>query len=249
MKIIESSIPQSLISLIQADFKVQWRQRKSPVMATLLAVVLLVTWKSFATMINGPQILLASCIAIVIMGMGLLGYPNLVARDREKGIFQRLRVTPAPTWTIMLSRILIQCLVISIMAGVVLSVAYFYNKIALDVKGYFLTVLATILCGTVFLGLGQTIVGFIKSSDLVNSTGRFIYFPLVFGGALAELGILGKITREIIDWSPYGTVLKVLTGAMNISAWNMNCSIALLVTILYAIFFAIIGIKWFKWTN
>ena len=51
---------------------------------------------------------LASCITVGLMAIGLMGYSNSVARDRDKGIFQRLRVAPLPAWTIMMSRLFVQ---------------------------------------------------------------------------------------------------------------------------------------------
>ena len=41
-----------------------------------------------------------------------MGYTNAIARDRDKGVFQRLRVAPLPTWAIMGSRLSVQLLLI-----------------------------------------------------------------------------------------------------------------------------------------
>jgi ABC-2 type transport system permease protein len=249
MLIKTPSVGQALTSLLKADFLVQWRQKRSPLMATMLAIVILVTWKNLAHSGNGPFILVASCITIVLLGIGIMGYPGLISRDRERGVFQRLRVTPTPVWTIMISRLIVQAAVIALTTCVVLIFAGVINNFHLSIAGYILTIVASVVCGSVFLGIGQILAGFIKSTDTLNSAGRFIYFPLAFGGALAELNYLGKTTKEIIDWSPYGTAQAVLQAAMNTGVWNLHIFIALVLTILYALIFAVIGIKWFKWNN
>ena len=112
-----------------------------------------------------------------------------------------------------------------------------------------MTILASVVCGSVFLAIGQILVGFIKSTETLNSAGRFIYFPIVFGGALAEMNVFGSTTKIIIDWSPYGTVQSVLQTVLTASGWTAHVYIALALTMIYALIFAIIGIKWFKWNN
>ena len=57
-----------------------------------------------------------------LLSTSLLGYAITIARDREKGVFQRLRVTPAPTWTIMTSRLAMQAIANLIIAIVVVIV-------------------------------------------------------------------------------------------------------------------------------
>ena len=249
MQIKTPSITQSISALLKADFTVQWRQGKSPLMATFLAIVILVTWKNLAHNNDNPAVLLAACITIVQLGIGLMGYPGIIARDREKGVFQRLRVTPVHTWTIMLSRLIVQASVIALATSIVLLFAFFTNKFPLSLTNYILTLLASVVCGSVFLGIGQLLAGFIKSAETLNSTARFIYFPLAFGGALAEMNILGSTTKIIIDWSPYGTVQTVLQAALNASGLDAHFYIAFTLTVIYSLIFGIIGIKWFKWNN
>jgi ABC-2 type transport system permease protein len=247
MEIKKPTLRQGLISLLRADFTVQLRQSRSPLMATLLAIVILISWKNLAK--NYTLGLLASCIIIVLLGMGLLGYPGTISRDRDKGVFQRLRVTPVPVWTIMASRLVVQLAIIAFTTVVVLLFARFINHISLNFKEYILTIMASVLCGGLFLGIGQFMAGLIKSAETLNSAGRFIYFPLAFGGALAEMNILGNTTRNIIQWSPYGTVQTVLLAAMGSTGPYGHLFAALLLTAGYAILFISAGIFYFKWNN
>src|SRR5258708_22542514 len=90
--------------------------------------------------------------------IAILGYAMTVARDREKGVFQRLRVTPAPTWTIMSSRLLVQVAAIVAMAVLVLVAADLVERVSLTAEGYVLPFLVGIFSSHLFLCLCPAVV-------------------------------------------------------------------------------------------
>jgi len=67
----------------------------------------IITWRPVVQQVGAP-FALSSCITIGLIAIGLIGYSNMMARDRERGVFQRLRLTPATTWDIMFSRLMVQ---------------------------------------------------------------------------------------------------------------------------------------------
>src|ERR1044072_9560917 len=107
-----------LNSLLRADLTTQWRNRRSFVLLLLVPVIILISWKGVVEKLGGP-FALSSSITIGLVATGLMGYSNSVARDRDKGIFQRLRVAPMPTWCIMASRLLIQLMMILLLTIIV----------------------------------------------------------------------------------------------------------------------------------
>jgi len=68
-------------------------------------------------------------------------------------------------------------------------------------------------------------------------------------GLFGEMGVLGDQVKQIVMWSPYGTVKRVVAAGMNPSTWNNEITMALLVTLAYAALFAFVGIRKFKWSN
>src|SRR5450432_2912825 len=103
---MELSIPKTsttLSCLLRADLTTQWRNRRSFLLVLLMPVAILFSWKSVIDKFGGPFVL-STCITLGLVSIGLMGYSNAIARDRDKGIFQRLRVAPVPTWCIMTSR-------------------------------------------------------------------------------------------------------------------------------------------------
>src|SRR2546425_142785 len=111
---METTIPKTstvLSSLFRADFTTQWRNRRSFIPVLLVPVIILISWKGLVDKLGGA-FALSTCITIGLIAIGLMGYSNSIARDRDKGVFQRLRVAPMPSWCIMVSRLLVQLMMI-----------------------------------------------------------------------------------------------------------------------------------------
>lgn len=239
---------EGLMSLMRADFTTQWRNRRSVMLVLLVPVVILISWKGLVDKL-GAVFVLSNCITIGLTAIGLMGYSIAIARDRDKGVFQRLRVAPIPSWTIMMSRISVQMAMILLLTLCVYVAGFYVDRITISPLGYLLGFVAAFAGGAVYLGLGQMIVGLIKNADTVNSTTRLVYFVFIMVGMFGELGVLGKQVSEIAKWSPYGTVRRILSDAMDPAHWTQETSIALLATLGYAIIFSMLGIKWFRWNT
>jgi ABC-2 type transport system permease protein len=168
--------------------------------------------------------------------------------EARTGTFQRLRVTPAPTWTIMGSRFVVQVAAMLVMAVVVLSAAYAFEHVTLDLVDYVLTLVAVVVGALVFLSIGQAIVGLVPSADTLNAVGRFILIPLIGLSLFGHTDVLGTTFEYISRWSPGGAFSSVLAGAMNPSTWSGETWGALLVSLAYSAVFAGVGIRWFRWT-
>ncbi len=248
---MQTAIPSTsavLSSLLRADFTTQWRNRRSVMLVVLVPIVILISWKGLVEKFGGTFVL-SNCITIGLNAIGLMGYSNAIARDRDKGVFQRLRVAPIPSWSIMMSRLLVQLAMILIVTTAIFVVGNNYDKISLSPSGYLLGFIAAIVGGAVYLALGQAIVGLIKNPETVNAVTRLIYFIFIMIGMFGELGMLGHELGEVVRWSPYGTVKRLLSASMDPYTWTQDTTFYLLATIGYTIIFTTLGIKWFKWNT
>lgn len=254
---METIIPKtstSLLALFKADITTQWRNRRSVVLMLLVPVLITISWQSAIRLTGGPFVL-SNGIGLGLIAMGLMGYSNSIARDREKGIFQRLRVAPVPSWAIMSSRLLVQLIMMVLITTVVFIVGQTCDGITLIPIGYILTYFTAFISGAVYLSLGQVIVGLIKNSETVNSTSRLVYFVFVMTSMVAVIGAtshdkgLGTMIANAVKWTPYGTVTTMLSASMQPEKWTMDTTWALLITIGYIIVFAGIGIQKFKWES
>ncbi len=235
-------------ALLRADFTTQWRNRKSVLLILLVPVAILLSWKGVADKLGGPFVL-SNSITIGLNAIGLMGYSNAIARDRDKGIFQRLRVAPLTAWSIMASRLMVQLAMILLVTIAVFVVGSYADHIRLSAAGYAVGLVMAFVSGAVYLGLGQAIVGLIKNAETVNATSRLVYIVFIMVGMLAELGVMGNKVKDAVRWSPYGAVRHLLSDGMQPNIWNQQSTISLAVTVGYAILFSAIGIKWFRWSS
>jgi ABC-2 type transport system permease protein len=237
------------MSLFKADLTTQWRNRRASVMVILLPVIIVIGWKGMiGKVVDGPFVL-SNAITLGLNAIGLMGYSNSIARDREKDIFQRLRVTPAPNWTIMGSRLAVQLLMITLVTAIVMIVGYQFDHIVLTPFAYFAGLLTAIVGGAVYLALGQAIVGQITNAETVQSTTRLIYIAFIMIGIFGSFKLLGNFFNKLVKYTPYGTVNAIVSGAITPSTWTSTTTMNLLITLGYTAIFAYLGIKWFKWSS
>jgi len=248
MEMIIPKTSAALSALLRADLTTQWRNRRSFILVLLVPVIILISWKGVVDKLGGA-FALSTCITIGLVAIGLMGYSNSIARDRDKGVFQRLRVAPMPSWCIMASRLVVQLVMILLVTIIVFVAGKNIDHITLSPGGYVISFLTALVGGAVYLGLGQVIVGLVQNPETVNSTSRLVYFVFIMVGLFGELGVLGNQVKEIVMWSPYGTVKRIIAAGMQPGTWNTEITTALFVTIGYAALFSIIGIKKFKWNN
>ena len=234
-------------ALLRAEFIVQWYQRRTLIMTLLVPIAFLYGWKDLIPTI-GAHAVLAICISIGLPAVGLMGYPMTVARDREMGVFQRLRATPTTTTAIMGSRMIVQLASTLVMTLVTYVFAKKIDRITLDSGGLALLTVAAIVGSMAFLALGQVVVALVKSAEAVSAVGRLIYLPLALVGGLAEAGVLGPVVKRIVAWSPIGTTRELLLAAMTPARMNVHTLVVLVATLGYGAVFAAVGIRWFKWT-
>jgi len=111
--------------LLRADRLVLLKNRRSVIIGILMPLyILFITNRhSGKTALGSPGFIVVLAVTLGLLSTSIMGYTLTVARDRERGVFQRLRVTPAPTWAIMASRLLIQVLANFVITIVVLVVA------------------------------------------------------------------------------------------------------------------------------
>jgi ABC-2 type transport system permease protein len=239
----------ALRSLLRADTIVLLRSRVSTVLALVLPVAILIA-TSFAkngNRLGDPALVIGLALTLGLLTSCLLGYSLSLARDREIGVLQRLRVTPAPTWTIMTSRIAVQVVTNLVASVIVVIVGVILHGLSLSVEQYLLVIAIAALGAAVFLALGQALVGLVPSTGAVNAIGRILFILLVLLGILGGTGILGDTIQVISEWSPCGALMTLFSDAVSGSGWTSQDVYSLPACLGYVVVFAFIGIRWFRW--
>jgi ABC-2 type transport system permease protein len=225
------------------------KNRRALVISLLLPVIVLLTTNSDTSIqhFGGSVFIIGLAIAYGLAGTSIMGYAVTVARDREAGVFQRLRVTPAPTWTIMASRLTMQTVANLVIALVVVIVGTRLHHISPSPGQYLLVLLVSILAGAVFLSIGQALVGLVKSADTVNAAARVLFIALVLLGTLAQSGALGSFWQSLARWSPVGAVMTLFAAVLDLHAWSSHDTLSLVACVGYMLVFAGVGVRWFQW--
>ncbi len=236
-------------SLLRADFLVFLKHRRALIISMVLPVFVLVsTSGNKATdKFGGAEFVIGLAIAYSLLSTALVGYALTVARDREKGVFQRLRVTPAPTWTIMTSRLTMQALANLIIAIAVVIIGSLIHHISPSAGQYALVLLVSILAGAVFLSLAQALVGLVSSADSIQAVARVLFAVLILLGILGQTGALGTFWSSVARWSPVGAVMTLFAGVLNLHSWYSRDTLSLVACLGYIVVFTGIGIRWFRW--
>lgn len=99
----------------------------------------------------------------------------------------------------------------------------------------------------VFLGIGQALVGLVRSADTLNAVSRLVYIPLFGLGLLGRTDILGSTVEDIARWSPGGIVATLLAAVMEPATWGSDAWWSLLACVGHTAVFGFLGIRWFQW--
>jgi ABC-2 type transport system permease protein len=238
-----------LRALLRADLVAFVKNRRSLLLSVLLPVILLFSTNTQRgeQRLGGSLLIIGLCATYGLVSTSLLGYALAVARDREKGVFQRLRVTPAPSWAIMGSRMAVQMVANLVISLIVVVAGARLHNLSLSPGQYLLTLAVSLLGGAVFLGLGQALVGLVRSADAVNAAGRLVYIVLIFLGLLGLEGTLGTALQDVARWSPVGALMTLYAAAIHPAAWAASDTWRLLACVGYLVAGAAVGVAYFRW--
>ena len=236
-------------SLLRADSIVLLNSKTSVLLSTLLPIVLVVvtTFGKAQSRLGGSSVTIGLALTLGLLTSSLFGYTLTLAHDREVGVLQRLRVTPAPNWMIMTSRLVVQVVTNLIASVVVVIVGAIAHGLTLNVGQYALVIAVAVLGAAMFLAIGQALVGLVQSTSAINAISRLLMILLLLLGLLGGTGILGDTMKTIADWSPVGALMTLFSDVLNHSPWKGQDTNSLLACIGYSFAFAFIGIRWFRW--
>jgi len=241
-------IGMTLAALLRADFTVL--ARTPQVLVTNLAVpIIFIVATSFGKRdFAEPGTLIGLALSYGTMSAGMLGYSTLVAQDRASGVFQRLRVTPTPSWAIMASRIVVQlvsAVVMTVLGVVVGSIAH---GVVYEWHQYLAVLGVSLLGAAMFLCTGQAIVGLLRSPASVNAVGRVLFILLIISGILGSIGVLGDWFTVFSQWTPVGALTSLYAVAFG-AAWSDATTAGAIMVPVYAVVCAFVGIRFFRWES
>ena len=243
-----TSLRTILAALLRADLVVLTKNKMRMLLSLLLPLIILLTTNSSkATQhFGGAEFILGLAITAGIAGTSIMGYAPMVARDRENGVFQRFRVSPAPNWAVMVSRLSVQMVSNFVIALVVLVLGDDIHHLSLSAETYALVLVVSVLASAVFLSVAQALVGLVKSADTVQAFGRLLYIGLVMLGLFGASGELGGFWDTVSKWTPVGALMQVFAGVVGAGTFDSQDWLSLLACCGYVVALTTLGIYWFR---
>lgn len=235
--------------LLTADLLVQVRNARVLLITLIVPVVMLVGigHNQRAQMPITVRLALALMLGTVLLAV--ITYPSTLARDRELGVLQRLRVTPAPSWLILLSRLLLQVCAVLILCLILMLVGGFALHLNFGVAEYLWTLLTALLGSALYLGAGQAVVALVYSPETVRATSAVVGVGLILLGVFGQTPLIGTTFETIARWSPGGAYADLLAAATAGGSWTGSLGASLVACLAYTALFAVIGVHWFRWTR
>ena len=180
-------------------------------------------------------------IGFVLIGLGL---PSTLVRDREIGWLRRVSTTPVHPSRLLAAQLIINLIFALITVVVVIFGGEVVFGAALDVN-FPLFILSIVLSIAVIFSLGLVLVAIAPSQAAATALGGGFVFGLMFlSGLWTPPELVGGPLATIIYYSPSGAAVRALLD----SAFNQVPPYTTLVTlVVYAIIFAFIAIRYFRW--
>ena len=238
-----------LAVLLRADLLVQTRNARVLVITLVVPVVMLAGIGRNQRMQMPTNVRLALALMLGTALLAVINYPSTLARDRELGVLQRLRVTPAPGWVILVSRLIIQAAAVLVLCLVLMLVGGFALHLDFGPVEYLWTLLAALLGSALYLSAGHAVAALVYAPDTVRATSALVGVALILLGVFGHTPALGDIFETLARWSPGGVYSELLASATTGGAWTGSVLASLAVAVAYTAIFAVWGVRWFRWAR
>ncbi len=190
-------------------------------------------------------------IVLSLMSNGLVGNATSMAQLREKGILRRIQTTPLPVSHLILSRVLMQTIIMVGQAAIMTATSILVFTARYDVAGLIEAIPWIILGAILFMAIGQAVAALVRKVETVSVVSQVVNFPLMF------LGTLWIPASSMPDWlqavSKFlpSTMVADLVRTPMLAAIQYEPSIPLLFAFLGIIAYLVAAIalstRYFKW--
>jgi len=159
--------------------------------------------------------LVPGIVAMELMSNGLFSGLAMVTY-REQGILRRIRVTPVPTLTFLLARIIVQLVVLAAQVVITLGVAVIFFQYA-PAGGAAAAALAMLIGALAFIATGFFVAGVARTADAASAIANLINLPMMFlGGVFFPTSGFGGAFGFLIRIVPLG----YLSAALRVTLSN-----------------------------
>ncbi len=194
-------------------------------------------------------------VAMSLMSNGIIGNAAALAILRERGILRRVQTTPLSVWQMLLSRILVQSIIMVGQAFILIGMSIVVLGASFDALGVIEAIPFIILSAILCMAIGQTIAALIGKTETVQIVTQVVFFPLLFlSGLFIPLQQLPEGIQAFGKYLPSAMVGDLIRAPMlngfpmgKTALTNLPFEVSLVGTLLYLIVFVVIATRFFRW--
>ena len=188
------------------------------------------------------DVLLAGNIAWVTAVFGIVALPQTLVEFRQHGIFRRYRVTPMPSYMLIVAplavggAVIMVSLALMLVAGWLIFDIRFAGNAAMVALAIFVSYMA-------FAALGAAITARIRNVRTALGLGLALFAPMfVLSGAFGPRESFPAALRVVGDWLPLTHAYDLLTFLWLGAAWGVETTIGASIWVSFAYLGAITAI-------
>ena len=171
------------------------------------------------------DVLLAGNIAWVTAIFGIVTLPQALVESRQHGVFRRYRVTPMPTYMLIVAPLTVGAGVIVASLAVMLLVGWQVFEIRFAGNAAMMA-LAIALSYMAFAALGTAITARIRNIRTGLGLGLVLFFPMyVLSGAFGPRESFPAVLGTVGDWLPLTHSYDLLTYLWLGGTWEVETTI------------------------
>ncbi|MGH9068013.1 MAG: ABC transporter permease [Acidimicrobiales bacterium] len=245
--------PAAFVKILLNEARLAWRNPRGLAVGLGLPVLLLVVFGHLPKF-NTPKAGLGGetlfhlyvpiLISFVIGMVALYSLPGALASYREQGILRRLSTTPAPRSWLLAAQIVVN--LVLVVAGLLILVVV--GALAFNLgspKDPAAFVLSAALSIAALFAIALLIAAVMPSGQAAQILGSLSFFPLIFfAGLWIPRPDMPALLQHISNYTPLGASVQALQDAMQ---GTFPPAAPLLVLAGYAVAFALLAWRFFRW--
>ena len=162
---------------------------------------------------------LGELLTVTILGGACFGLPTTLVSEREKGVWRRYRLSPAPLWSLLAATLTTRLILILAAALLQLALAF---ALGMPAPAHPLGLLgAFVVTALAFMGMGLIIAALADNVPSVQALGQCVFLPmLIIGGVAVRLSTLPDWALHVSTFFPGRYAVAVLQAQATGAGWS-----------------------------
>lgn len=192
----------ALLEHLRVSLRLHFRNRMALIYGYLFPLIFLVAFAVLYRHERVPLLLhMGELLTVAALGGACFGLPTTLVSERERGVWRRYRLTPLPTWAVVVSTAVARYAIILTAGLLQLGLAMAIGMTAPE-HPFALWVTFTGVAFA-FIGLGLVIAALADNVPAVQALGQCIFLPmLIIGGVAVQLASLPLWAQHVSAFFP-----------------------------------------------